>query len=70
MPKSLRSATSIVGEEGFGEQVVANRGADGIADGTADGTAEGEDCNGFTSSKAIGEGSVGSGGGRSASEGC
>ena len=41
MPTSLRFATSIVGEEGFGEQVVADGSTDGSADGTTDAIADG-----------------------------
>ena len=57
IPKSLRSGTSIAGEEGFEEQI-------------ADGIAEGKGRNGFARSEAADEGSVGSGGGQSASGEC
>ena len=72
MPKSLRSATSIVCEEGFverGTEGTAGGIADAIVDGIADGIAEGQDRNGFACSEAVGEGSVRSGGGRSMSGG-
>jgi len=73
IPKSLRSATSIVGEEGFGEQVVADRSTDGIGDGSTEGIAaqigKGEGRNGVANSEAIGEGSVRSGGDGSGSLG-